>query len=188
MTKDGTPLPEPKFRNTFLRGNECFYDYFSAVLSEEKAAHKRGAAKAAPRQNSKLPAKESDRYLKVVEWSDEDQKYIGTCLELFGGGCHGKDEAKVYKELCGIVDWVIEDEKKDGDPLPEPTLRKKIAGKFFTLLCATTSEKNARRVSYPSESLNNYCVLREEAAVYNPGPAPKARKTKALKSNPKAQR
>ncbi|MCL1888187.1 MAG: toxin-antitoxin system HicB family antitoxin, partial [Kiritimatiellaeota bacterium] len=74
--------------------------------------------------------KEGDRYLKIVEWSDEDQCYVGTCPELFGGGCHGNDEANVYKELCGIVDWVIETNKEDGIPLPEPKKRADYSGKF----------------------------------------------------------
>jgi len=33
--------------------------------------------------------KNSDRYLKIVEWSEEDQCYVGTCPGLFYGGCHG---------------------------------------------------------------------------------------------------
>ena len=64
--------------------------------------------------------KESDRYLKIVEWSEEDQKYIGSCPELFSGGCHGDNEVKVYKELCEIVDEVVQLMKEDGDPFPEP--------------------------------------------------------------------
>ena len=64
--------------------------------------------------------KESDRYLKIVEWSEEDQKYIGSCPELFDGGCHGTNKAKVYKELCEIVEEWIEIYKKHGDPLPKP--------------------------------------------------------------------
>ena len=44
--------------------------------------------------------KKSDRYLKIVEWSDEDQCYIGRAPGVMLGGVHGKDEAKVYAELC----------------------------------------------------------------------------------------
>ena len=29
----------------------------------------------------------SDRYLKIVEWSEEDQCYVSTCPGLFYGGC-----------------------------------------------------------------------------------------------------
>ena len=65
--------------------------------------------------------KESARYVKVVEWSDEDQCYIGTSPGLMNGGCHGDDEKAVYAELCDIVDEVIELYHADGKPLPPPT-------------------------------------------------------------------
>ena len=42
-------------------------------------------------------------YRKIVEWSDEDNCYIGTCPELMYGGIHGQDEMEVYKELCQAV-------------------------------------------------------------------------------------
>ena len=37
-----------------------------------------------------------DRYVKVVEWSDEDNCFIGSRPELFYGGCHGDDATKVF--------------------------------------------------------------------------------------------
>lgn len=48
--------------------------------------------------------KKSDRYLKIVEWSDEDNCYIGRVPGLMLGGVHGDDEAKVYKKLCQVVE------------------------------------------------------------------------------------
>jgi predicted RNase H-like HicB family nuclease len=68
--------------------------------------------------------KPSERYRKIVEWSDEDQCYIGTCPDLFYGGCHGDDKEQVFTELCEIVEETIELYQKDGKPLPEPTTRK----------------------------------------------------------------
>ena len=65
--------------------------------------------------------KDSARYAKIVEWSQEDQCYVGTAPGLFDGGCHGDDEVKVFEELCQIVDEVIELYKADGKPLPPAT-------------------------------------------------------------------
>jgi hypothetical protein len=31
-------------------------------------------------------------YAKVVEWSEEDQCFVGSAPGLFYGGCHGDDE------------------------------------------------------------------------------------------------
>lgn len=65
--------------------------------------------------------KESMRYVKIVEWSDEDQCFVGSCPGLFYGGCHGDDEKDVFAQLCQIVYEMIELYKVDGKPLPPPT-------------------------------------------------------------------
>jgi len=61
-----------------------------------------------------------NKYVKLIEWSEEDKCYIGSCPELFYGGCHGVNEYEVFTELCGIVEETIELYKRDSKPLPEP--------------------------------------------------------------------
>jgi predicted RNase H-like HicB family nuclease len=65
--------------------------------------------------------KESARYLKIVEWSDQDRCYVGSSPGLLFGGCHGEDEKAVFDELCRIVEGAIDLYEKDGKPLPPPT-------------------------------------------------------------------
>lgn len=65
--------------------------------------------------------RDSDRYTKIVEWSEQDQCYVGSCPGLMFGGCHGDDEVSVFKQLCQIVDEIIELYRHDGKPLPKPT-------------------------------------------------------------------
>lgn len=60
------------------------------------------------------------RYAKIVEWSDEDGCFIGSCPELFYGGCHGDDERQVSDELCQIVKETVELYHRDGKKLPKP--------------------------------------------------------------------
>ena len=71
--------------------------------------------------------KESARYVKIVEWSEEDQCFVGSCPGLFYGGCHGEDEKTVFAELCDIVEETIQLYKRDGKPLPPPTSGKDYA-------------------------------------------------------------
>jgi len=75
--------------------------------------------------------KESARYAKIVEWSDEDQSFVGSCPGLVYGGCHGDDEERVFAELCSLVEEVIELYKRDGKPLPPPTSGKDYANKML---------------------------------------------------------
>ena len=65
--------------------------------------------------------KDSARYVKIDEWSDEDQCYVGSAPGLILGGCHGTDEREVFAELCQIVDEAIDLYRQDGRPLPPPT-------------------------------------------------------------------
>ena len=44
--------------------------------------------------------KGSARYAKIVEWSDEDECYVGSAPGLVLGGCHGANEKEVFEELC----------------------------------------------------------------------------------------
>jgi len=65
--------------------------------------------------------------MKIVEWSDTDQSFIGSCPDLFYGGCHGDDEQAVFAELCAIVEEVVALYKQDGKSLPPPTSWQVIA-------------------------------------------------------------
>ncbi len=66
--------------------------------------------------------KTSDRYHKWVEWSDEDQIYIGRCPDLITG-IHGDEPIQLYGELCGVVEDVISHVESEGRPLPPPRVR-----------------------------------------------------------------
>ncbi len=71
--------------------------------------------------------KESDRYVKIVEWSEEDQCYVGSSPGLMLGGCHGDDQQQVFQELCAIIEEMIELYHQEGKPLPPPTSGRDLA-------------------------------------------------------------
>ena len=65
--------------------------------------------------------KDSDRYAKIVAWSEEDQCYVGTSPGLVLGGVHGPDERAVFDELCRVVEEAVAIYRADGRPLPPPS-------------------------------------------------------------------
>ena len=69
---------------------------------------------------------DSDRYIKIVEWSQEDDCFIGRSPGLFIGGCHGDDQREVFDELCRIVDEVVADLRSEGEPLPPATAGRRL--------------------------------------------------------------
>ena len=77
--------------------------------------------------------RESARYVKIVEWSEEDQCFVGSCPGLFYGGCHGDDEKAMFAELCEIVEETIGLYKKDGKQLPPSTSGKDYANTMLNV-------------------------------------------------------
>ena len=71
--------------------------------------------------------KDSARYIKIVEWSEEDQCFVGSSPGLLWGGCHGDDEMEVFEELQQVVEEAIGIYQKDGRTLPPSTSGKDVA-------------------------------------------------------------
>ena len=74
--------------------------------------------------------KDSAKYVKIIEWSEEDQCYVGSAPGLIFGGCHRGDEKEVFDELCRIVEEAIDLHRKDGKPLPPTTSGRDFATKM----------------------------------------------------------
>jgi len=74
--------------------------------------------------------KENARYDKMIEWSDEDQCYVGSAPGLIYGGCHGLDERAVFEELCSMVEEAIELYRADSKALPPATSGRDFANKM----------------------------------------------------------
>lgn len=47
----------------------------------------------------------------VVEWSEEDHLFIGSCPGIIGPCCHGTDRREVLRQLIQIVNDWLEDEE-----------------------------------------------------------------------------
>lgn len=63
--------------------------------------------------------KKSDLYHKWIEWSEQDQTYIGKCPDLITG-IHGDDPVKLYRELCEVVEDVILHFESENRLTPKP--------------------------------------------------------------------
>ena len=105
------------------------------------------------------------RYLKIVEWSDEDGCFVGRAPGLFYGGCHGADETKVYGELCKIVEEHVTELLGKKETLPPPTAGKKYSGKFLVRIGADLHQRVAVKALARGESLNQFVA--EAIAKYD---------------------
>jgi predicted HicB family RNase H-like nuclease len=106
-----------------------------------------------------------DNYLKIVEWSEEDQCYIGTSPGLLIGGVHGKDQKKVFVALCKAVDEALHVLRQEGRPLPDATVKKNYSGKIALRIPAQLHRRIAARALQAGESVNKLIQHTLEKAV-----------------------
>ena len=77
--------------------------------------------------------KPEDRYHRFVQWSDEDQCYIGYCPDLyFGGVCHAEEELEAYRELCTIIREEVAHRLSQGQILPTSVVKTTRSLDFVT--------------------------------------------------------
>ena len=110
-------------------------------------------------------SKESNNYLKVVEWSEEDKCFVGTAPGLLLGGVHGKSEAKVFNELTEAIKEAISLLKKEGKALPQATANRNYSGKIALRIPEQLHKSLAIRATQSGESLNKFILHKLEAAV-----------------------
>jgi len=102
------------------------------------------------------PKAKAARYLKIVEWSDEDGCFVGRCPGLFAGGIHGNDEAKVYRELCEAAEEWVANLESDRKRLPEATGGRTYSGKFVVRIPPELHQKAVLKAMARNESLNQF--------------------------------
>lgn len=119
-------------------------------------------------------ATKAGRFLKLVEWSEEDGCFVGSAPPLIGPCCHGDKEIEVYRQLTEIVEEWVETLEKEGKPIPEATAGKEYSGKFVLRLKPQLHKALAVRAAQADQSLNNYVAgLLEEKSVVSPYKKPR---------------
>jgi predicted HicB family RNase H-like nuclease len=110
--------------------------------------------------------RDKDKYLKIVEWSSEDNCYVGLIPGWIGKCCHGDDEFKVYQELAKILDEWIDIYKNDKRPLPHPhPILKKYSGKFVLRTGSELHKALSLKALNEGESLNKFLLKRLRSIV-----------------------
>lgn len=104
-------------------------------------------------------------YLKIVEWSEEDRCYVGTAPGLIIGGVHGKNQKKVFDELCEAVEETIQILRKEGKPLPAATANKKCSGKIALRISPQLHKALTMKAFQAGESVNKFIEEELQEAI-----------------------
>lgn len=97
-----------------------------------------------------------ENYLKIVEWSNEDQCFVGTAPGLILGGVHGNNQRKVFDKLCKAVDEAAALLEKEGKPIPPQAIKNDYSGKIALRITPELHRSLAIKAIQRGESVNKY--------------------------------
>ena len=69
----------------------------------------------------------NDHYTYRVTWSEEDREYVGLCTEFPSLSWLASSQEDALKGIRAIVAEVINDLKKEGEPVPEPVVMRQFS-------------------------------------------------------------
>ena len=97
-----------------------------------------------------------DKYTYRVTWSDEDQEFVGLCLEFPSLSWLSKSQDQAFKGIRALIADVIADMQANNEPIPEPFAAKTFSGKFMVRIPPSLHRELAIEAMDAHVSLNRY--------------------------------
>lgn len=97
-------------------------------------------------------------YTYRVSWSPEDHEFVATCHELPSLSWLAPTQDEALHGLRRLVDDVVEDLHRNGEPIPEPLSSRAYSGKFNLRVGERLHRQLALRAAEERLSLNQYVV------------------------------
>ena len=98
----------------------------------------------------------ASHYMYRVEWSLEDQEYVGLCSEFPSLSWLEKDPQKAFSGIMALVAETVEDMERNGEPIPEPLSDRVYSGKILLRTTPELHRKLAVQATEAKVSLNRY--------------------------------
>ena len=96
----------------------------------------------------------NDHYTYRVTWSDEDQEYVGLCVEFPSLSWLASSPEAALRGIRSVVADAVADMKKGQEPLPEPLANRRFSGKFMVRVPTDVHRHLAVQAAESGVSLN----------------------------------
>ena len=96
----------------------------------------------------------NDRYTYRISWSEDDQEYVGLCLEFPSLSWLAKTPEAALRGIRRVVSEVTIDMKNNGETPPSPLSRRSFSGKFVVRVPPQVHRELAMRAAEERISLN----------------------------------
>ena len=95
-----------------------------------------------------------DHYTYRVTWSEEDEEYVGLCVEFPGLSWLASAPEAALRGIRSVVADVVEDMNKQREPIPEPLASRSFSGKFMVRVPPNVHRELALEAAEAGVSLN----------------------------------
>ncbi len=109
--------------------------------------------------------RESGYYSYTVEWSAEDDTYIGRVAEWALLAAHGESPEEALHEIRFVVAAAIDDCQEQQDEYPEPLSRRSFSGKFSLRIPPELHRRLVAEAARQGVSLNQYVTTKLAGSI-----------------------
>ncbi|MBW1701800.1 MAG: toxin-antitoxin system HicB family antitoxin [Deltaproteobacteria bacterium] len=99
-------------------------------------------------------ALKNDRYTYRVTWSEDDNEYVGLCVEFPSLSWLASTPEAALKGIRKAVEDVVKDMRKNGEAVPEPIACRHYSGKFMVRVPPEVHRNLAIKAAESGVSLN----------------------------------
>ena len=104
-------------------------------------------------------------YTYRVDWSEEDQEFVGTVAEFPSLSCLADSSLEALSGIQHVVLQAIDISKEEGKPVPEPYRLRQFSGRFNLRVSPQLHRKLSQQAAFAHQSLNQYVSHALEAAA-----------------------
>jgi len=99
-------------------------------------------------------ALKNDRYTYRVTWSEDDQEYVGLCVEFPSLSWLAKKPEVALRGIRKLVEQVAREMHRGGEAVPEPMACRRYSGKFMVRIPPQVHRALAIQAAESGVSLN----------------------------------
>jgi predicted HicB family RNase H-like nuclease len=104
----------------------------------------------------------TDRYTYRVQWSDEDQEFVGLCAEFPSLSWLDENRTEALNGIVRVVDDVLKDMEKTGEKPPTPLTEREYSGELRLRMPPALHARLAVQAAEEKTSINKI-ILRQLA-------------------------
>lgn len=115
-------------------------------------------------KNKQENAPKAEHYLYSVGWSEADESFVARVAEFSSLAAHGDTQEDALRELKSVVEFVLNDLRESGEPIPEPFGKRSFSGRLVLRMPEYMHRQLALEAMRQGISLNQLLNLKLEAS------------------------